>query len=273
MALNDHEILQSYLLQDAIENLYNDTLAPWDREVLVDSPLPNDVMDPFFTQNTNTRDLMNITFFSLSGWINDAKKTSYFSERFVSLSKLIHKGVMTMGRGLVTLHNRGEDLSDVPMQIGDLIAAASYQFRKSYLGVLQTTRRNPELSEKLLVNQLNWTNLLLRLFKTQEKLEKPVCSKDQKAIEEPTAQKTEALPGDAGIIANSLPKGFDPDSVEPLEGFSESETSSLGGASSISGFSAFAPASAIAPARALSSLDRAPRRKKTGGAGKVKIVP
>ena len=81
---------------------------------------------------------------------------------------------MTMGRGLVTLYNRGEDLSQAPMQIGDLISVGSYHFRKSYLGVIQTAKSHPEISERLLVNQLSWTNILLRLYKTKEKLAKPI---------------------------------------------------------------------------------------------------
>ena len=77
---------------------------------------------------------------------------------------------MTMGCGLVTLHNRGEDLSRAPMQFGDLLSVGSFHFLKSYLGVIQTAKSHPEISERLLVNQLSWTNMLLRLYKTKEKL-------------------------------------------------------------------------------------------------------
>ena len=84
------------------------------------------------------------------------------------------KGVTTMGRGLVTLHNRVEDLSAAPMQIEDLISVGSYHFRKSYLGVVQFSAKRPEIGERLLLNQLRWADMLLRLYKTKEKLsEKP----------------------------------------------------------------------------------------------------
>ena len=83
---------------------------------------------------------MGFAYNSLVTWIDEAKKANYFSKRFTDLSKLVMKGVMTMGRGLVTLHNRGEDLSQAPMQIGELISVSSYHFRKSYLGVIQTAK-------------------------------------------------------------------------------------------------------------------------------------
>ena len=133
-------------------------------------PLPSDIVDPFASQDVRPLTVMNLTYASLSGWMAESRKESYISERFVYLSKLVMKGVTTMGRGLVTLHNRGEDLSAAPMQIGDLISVGSYHFRKSYLGVVQFASRYPKISERLLVNQLGWSNILLRLYKTKEKL-------------------------------------------------------------------------------------------------------
>ena len=113
-----------------------------------------------------------------------------------------------MARGLVTLHARGEDLSQAPMSIQDLIGVGSYHIRKSYLGVLQTSCKNPEIGERLLINQLSWTNTMLRLFKTKEKLESEsskckVQSSDAKKIE------TSSSP--------ELPVGNDVQAFEPLE--------------------------------------------------------
>ena len=33
------------------------------------------------------------------------------------------------------------------------------------------SRKNPEIGERLLLNQLGWTNTIFRLFKTREKLQ------------------------------------------------------------------------------------------------------
>ena len=158
------------MYKDALYSLYAGAVMPHDREILAMAPLPADVVDPFASQDVDPRQIMGFAYNSLVTWIDEAKKANYFSKRFTDLSKLVMKGVMTMGRGLVTLHNRGEDLSQAPMQIGELISVSSYHFRKSYLGVIQTAKSHPEISERLLINQLSWTNLLLRLYKTRDKL-------------------------------------------------------------------------------------------------------
>ena len=160
----------------ALENLYAGCVMPWDKQILEDMPLPADMVDPFASEEVKPLSVMNLTYVSLSGWIAEAKKASYYSERFVYLSKLVQKGVTTMGRGLVTLHKRREDLSAAPMQIDDLISVGSYHFRKSYLGVVQFSSKHPEIGERLLVNQLGWADLLMRLYKTKEKLAKPISN-------------------------------------------------------------------------------------------------
>ncbi len=160
----------SMMYKDALYSLYAGAVMPHEREILAMAPLPADVVDPFASQDVDPRQIMGFAYNSLVTWIDEAKKANYFSKRFTDLSKLVMKGVMTMGRGLVTLHNRGEDLSRAPMQIGELISVSSYHFRKSYLGVIQTAKSHPEISERLLINQLSWTNLLLRLYKTRDKL-------------------------------------------------------------------------------------------------------
>ena len=172
------------MYRDALQSLYNGAVMPWDREILAIAPLPADVVDPFASQDVDPLQIMGFAYNSLVTWIDEARKANYFSKRFTDLSKLVLKGVMTMGRGLVTLHNRGEDLSRAPMQIGDLISVGSYHFRKSYLGVIQTAKSHPEISERLLVNQLSWTNMLLRLYKTKEKLAKPVSNEEVRSKNE-----------------------------------------------------------------------------------------
>ena len=162
------------MYQNALQSLYSGCVLPVDREILSLSPLPESVVDPFAAQDCDPIQIMRMTHNALTSWIEEAKKTNYFSKRFVQLSKLVMNGVTTMGRGLVSLHIRGEDLNLAPMSINDLIHVASYHFRKSYQGVIQTVRSHPEISERLLVNQLDWSGMLLRLYKTRDRLnEKP----------------------------------------------------------------------------------------------------
>ena len=189
----------SMMYQDALQSLYAGAVMPWERDILAIAPLPADVVDPFASQDVDPLQIMGFAYNSLVTWIDEARKANYFSKRFTDLSKLVLKGVMTMGRGLITLHNRGEDLSRAPMQIGDLISVGSYHFRKSYLGVIQTAKSHPEISERLLVNQLSWTNMLLRLYKTKEKLAKPVSGvRDQVSkLNSECGMRNSELPSDA----------------------------------------------------------------------------
>ena len=184
------------MYQDALYSLYAGAVMPHDREILAMAPLPTDVVDPFASQDVDPRQIMGFAYNSLVTWIDEAKKANYFSKRFTDLSKLVMKGVMTMGRGLVTLHNRGEDLSQAPMQIGELISVSSYHFRKSYLGVIQTAKSHPEISERLLINQLSWTNLLLRLYKTRDKLNSECGRRNAESLSnsEGGMRNAEALP-------------------------------------------------------------------------------
>lgn len=162
------------MYRDALYSLFSGAVMPIDRDILSMAPLPDDVVDPFASQDVEPNQIMSFTYTSLVTWIEEAKKANYFSKRFTDLSKLVLKGVTTMGRCLMTLHNRGEDLAQAPMQIGDLISVASYHFRKSYLGVIQTAGSHPEVSERLLINQLGWTNMLQRLYKTRDKLSEKI---------------------------------------------------------------------------------------------------
>ena len=163
------------MYQDTLTNLYAGVVSAIDREVLSYSPLPSNIVDPYASQDVDPAGTMNMTYSAMVVWIDEAKKADYFSKHFVTLSRMIMNGTATMARGLVTMHGRGEDLSTAPMSIGDLISLSSYHFRKSYLGVIQTAKSKPEISERLLLNQLGWCNTLMRLYKTKEKLEKPAA--------------------------------------------------------------------------------------------------
>ncbi len=175
----------STMYQDTLTNLYAGVVSAIDREVLSYSPLPSNIVDPYASQDVDPANTMNLTYSAMVVWIEEAKKADYFSKHFVTLSRMIMNGTTTMARGLVTMHGRGENLSSAPMSIGDLISLSSYHFRKSYLGVIQTAKSKPEISERLLLNQLGWCNTLMRLYKTKEKLEKgvdiavPQCSETQ----------------------------------------------------------------------------------------------
>ena len=163
------------LFETALMNLSNGLVTPFDKQVLSYTPLPENFIAPYVSQVVQSRSAMELTYSSLTVWIEEAKKASYFSKHFVTLSKLINNGVVSMARGLATLHACGESLEKVPMSIQDLIMVSSYHIRKSYLGVLQTSAKQPEIGERLLMNQLSWTNTLLRLYKTKEKLDQPAA--------------------------------------------------------------------------------------------------
>ena len=232
MAGNDN-FMKQIMFENALMNLSNGIANPLDREILSYTPLPENFIDPYVSQEMEARATMMLTFSSLSVWIEEAKKASYFTQHFVTLSRMINTGVSTMARGLATLHACGEDLSDAPMSIQDLIMVGSYHIRKSYLGVLQTSRSNPEIGERLLMNQFSWTNTLLRLYKTREKLSKPVVKKltdtvkseaivgpDAPALEssascEVQSSVIEALPEPSMITTQSY------DMMDQLPGFSE----------------------------------------------------
>ena len=227
------------MYNDALLDLMAGAVNQIDKEVLSYTPLPDSVIDPYVSQEVQAKAAMELTYSSLSTWIDEAKKASYFTKHFVVLSKMINNGVASMARGLATLHACGEDLSVAPMSVQDLIMVASYHIRKSYLGVMQTSRSHPEIGEQLVLNQLGWTNTLLRLFKTKEKLAKPVCKDPGAGIESQMlpAPKTEcggsddvsalsgsgeldglpALPEQCGL--GELPALSEPGSYGPVRAF------------------------------------------------------
>ena len=211
------DLSRNFMRKNALLDLYAGCVTPWDRNILSDMGLPSDVVDPFASQDTDPIAIMNLTFVSLKGWIEDAKKAPYYTERFADLSKLVMKGVTTMGRGLVTLHKRGEDLSAAPMQIEDLISVGSYHFRKSYLGVVQFSAKRPEIGERLLLNQLRWADMLLRLYKTKEKLsEKPGIRCNRPEIKDSGSDAAKAKLGGQENTAGQLSAASPFDSLDSL---------------------------------------------------------
>ena len=209
MITGDYRFQMFY--QNALMALTGGCLNSVDRDVLSLAPLPPDFIDPYAEQEVSARQAMELAYSAMVIWIEQAKQCNYFSKRFVQLSRLVMNGVTTMGRGLVSLHARGEDLSIAPMSIDDLISLASYHFRKSYLGVLQTAKSHPEVSERLLMNQLGWTNMLLRLYKTKNKLETPVSGSKlpagaENAVAEPSV--SAQLETSSSVKSISEPSGF-----------------------------------------------------------------
>ena len=244
-----YESMMESMQTDALFNLYSGIVTPVDRQILADMPLPSDMVDPFASQDVDPLSVMNLTYVSLSGWIADAKQEKYYTERFVSLSKLVMKGVATMCRGLVTLHQRGEDLSAAPMQIGDLISVGSYHLRKSYLGVVQFSAKHPEIGERLLLNQLGWSTTLLRLYKTKEKLAKPISNEEIR-------RKNEELSGqDESPAINAQNEKESTKQNELSDGNDNISSFLLHNSSFDEGFSPLAEPGAFSALRAYSSLD------------------
>lgn len=109
---------------------------------------------------------------SLDKWLKAGMEENRFGLPFVKISRMILDAVTTMGRGLVTLHMLGEDLSQAPMSIGELLDIASFHFIKSSEGVQVSAGKNMTVCTRLFANQLRWQNLILRLYRTQERLQK-----------------------------------------------------------------------------------------------------
>ena len=188
------------MYENALTGLLNGWVNPIDKTVLSDVPLPPDFVDPYASQGVEAVTAINLAYNALTTWIEEAKKANYFSEHFVSISKLVMNGVTAAAKGLATLHAQGEALDQLPLNIEDLIGVGSYHIRKSYLGVLQTAKSHPDISERLLFNQLKWTDTLMRLYKTRDKLkEAPKIKTEQPAISTDAAE-TAMLSGETGNI-------------------------------------------------------------------------
>ena len=247
------------MYRDSLLGLSSGYVDDISREVLSHAPLPENYVEPFISLETEPQNVMEMTHSAMTVWIGEAEKSDYFSSHFVRLSRMIMDGTVTMARGLMSLHNRGEDLSRSPMSIEDLIRLGSRHFRKSYLGVIQTVKSYPEISCRLLMNQLGWANTLLRLFRTKERLEKPVVNKPVRdAIS--TADRNTIEGADSGRFPAVSDK-----TQQALAGKAYSEVSAV-----------FEPGSFTAP-RAYSSLDgtAAPktRRQNTASCSLGKTLP
>lgn len=235
------------MFQNAVMNLQSGHLMPWDYQILAAMPLSSTLIEPYTSKEVpDVQMSMKITCEAMNVWIEESKKTSYFSKHFVKLSRMIMNGVTSMARGLITLHSRGEDLSSAPMSIQDLIGTASYQFRKSHLGVLQTVKSHPEISTRLLLNQIGWNNILMRLFKTKEKLAQPVVHAEA------------PVPGE-----QSLPAGEQDTGAKAMTGAKERGLSMP---------SALAEPGAFCAPRAFSSLDHGKNTASRKGSSTAKSL-
>ena len=108
---------------------------------------------------------------NLKRWLKDGMEENRFGIPFVQTTKMIMDAVTTIGRGLVTLHVLGEDLSEAPMQIGELLDIAGFHFKKCSDGVRVSAGVNPTVCTRLFTCQLRWQNLIFRLYRTQARLE------------------------------------------------------------------------------------------------------
>ena len=99
--VQNHHI-HDFMYMNALQDLHAGCVNDIDKQVLSYSPLPDTVIDPYLSQQVPSNDVMDLTYNSLSTWIEEAKKASYFTKHFVTLSKMINNGVATMARGLVT---------------------------------------------------------------------------------------------------------------------------------------------------------------------------
>jgi len=167
--------MQQAMIQDALLRLMGGAeLMPFEQEMLSQMPLPDCVLTPFLGQETDMKESLRVTAKAVDTWGEEARKANYFTKHYITLSRMILNGVTVLGRGLATLHANGEDLSLAPKSIDELIKIASWHLRLSYIGVMQTVKSYPDVSTRLLNNQLSWASLIFRLFKTKEKLARPV---------------------------------------------------------------------------------------------------
>ena len=235
-------------LNIVMNNLTNGHVGDLEKLVLSTAPLPNAFIDGFISQSVEVKTMMDHAYNALSLWIEEAKKANYFHKHFTDLSRMINSGVQSMARGLVTLHALGEDLNQAPMSIDDLINVGSYHFNKSYLGVLQTSAKDPETGFRLLTNQFSWQNTLLRLFRTKEKLEKGAGSLGlgTRGRFQVSGSRCQEVDGRTASEVKVLPDSAK--NVEAFEPFGMDEVSAFSG---VSGFSA--PA-AYAQPRAFSAI-------------------
>ena len=148
------------------------------------SLLPREVHHtPDEVKRISCLETLRATTENLKRWLKDGMEENRFGLPFVQTTKMIMDAVTTIGRGLVTLHVLGEDLSEAPMQIGELLDIAGFHFKKCSDGVRVSAGVNPTVCTRLFTCQLRWQNLIFRLYRTEEFLSKPV--KSQKKLTAP----------------------------------------------------------------------------------------
>ena len=118
---------------------------------------------------------------ALDKWLKSGLEENRFGLPYIQISKTILDAVTTVGRGLVTLHRLGEDLSQSPKQIGDLLDIASFHFQKCYEGMMNSAGINMTVCTRLFSCQLRWQNLIFRLYRTQDLLNTPYHETKKKA--------------------------------------------------------------------------------------------
>ena len=80
------------------------------------SSLPKE-LDPFHEFEDEELDLLQAMDFmtdSLRKWHKAGRAESRFGKEYIRISRLIEKAVTILGRGLMTLHVKGEDLTKAP---------------------------------------------------------------------------------------------------------------------------------------------------------------
>ena len=88
------ELMHENMLQEAFMDLENGHLMPWDKDLLSCSPLPESITQPYTTREvSDVRESMRLTYETMTVWIEESKNESYFSKRFVQLSRMIMKAL------------------------------------------------------------------------------------------------------------------------------------------------------------------------------------
>ena len=120
-------------------------------------PLPDEVHHtPDEVARISCLETLRVTSENLKRWLKDGMEKNRFGLFFVQTTKMIMDAVTTIGRGLVTLHVLGEDLSQAPMQIGELLDIAGFHFKKCSDGVRVSAGINPTVCTRLFACQLRW---------------------------------------------------------------------------------------------------------------------
>ena len=167
------ETAKNYLMSELSLMLSAGMCCPPERMMQVLGSLPEEFeANPGEYDRVSCLKAVTDTCRMLDIWIPFSQKANRFGADFIRYSGMVAGAVTTVARGLVTLHRNGENLSQCPKSIEDLLDIASFQFNKSCNGAKTAFGVNEQVFERLLDNQLRWLNMLLRLERTQEQLNK-----------------------------------------------------------------------------------------------------